>query len=66
MAVASFAWSFKELAVASWAESFEELRLFAEANGGVANVPRHDPERPALGTWCRNQARRLPPRTTVD
>ena len=46
---------------AAWDQRLEELRLFAEANRGVANVPRDDPEHPALGDWCHSQVRRPPP-----
>ena len=44
-----------------WDRQLEELRLFAVANGGKANVPKGDPERPELGLWCMNQARSEPP-----
>ena len=45
----------------AWEQSLEELRLVAEGNGGVANVSRTDMERPGLGKWCSNQARRTSP-----
>ena len=46
---------------AKWDRQLEELRLVAAANGGKANVPEGDPERPELGPWCKNQARSEPP-----
>ena len=46
---------------AAWKKSFEELRLFAKANGGVAHVPKRDPERPMLGRWCGTQVLRSSP-----
>ncbi|KAJ1486431.1 hypothetical protein T484DRAFT_1789583 [Baffinella frigidus] len=36
---------------AAWDERLEELRLFAQGNGGLANVSQRDPERPGLGRW---------------
>ena len=42
---------------AAWDQRLEELRLVAKANGGVAHVPRSDPEWQALGAWCHMQAR---------
>jgi hypothetical protein len=41
---------------ALWDQRLEELRLVATANGGVAHVPRRDPEQPELGVWCNTQA----------
>ncbi|KAJ1486856.1 hypothetical protein T484DRAFT_1890083 [Baffinella frigidus] len=39
----------------AWDQSWEELWVVAAGNGGVAHVPWGDPERPALGAWCKKQ-----------
>ena len=61
----NFYFSFDEAREAAWDQRLEELRLFAEGNEGVAHVSDGDPERPELGTWCRNQVRCPCPRMAV-